>query len=123
MKGKRLAYRNNTMDSKSTLFGIFALLLIVGAVVFFRGCESYGTVSDSAYQYSKAILLAASSENTDRLAAVSKKLNSDKGLPSDLTEQELSWLRRMVKLAEDGNWKQAASQARTLMKEQRGVKK
>ena len=79
-------------------------------------CSQYGKVSDQTYGYAQSLYTICSARNSERLEALLQQIEADE----NLIEREKSFVKSIAVLAENGEWEQAAIQARRLMEEQVG---
>ncbi|MEM6654390.1 MAG: hypothetical protein AAF596_01180 [Planctomycetota bacterium] len=90
-------------------------ILLVAAAC---GCgQSYGDVSERAYEYAKALYSVANRQASDRLDGIAAKINAD-AESGGLSEREAGWLLAIVEQSRDGDWSEAAAAARTMMEDQ-----
>ena len=82
-----------------------------------QGCGRYDGLSDEAYQLTKSALMACQSKSEERLGKVEELIEEHRA-NSSLSQQELRWLDRVVKLGNDGQWAKGAAMARKMMKDQ-----
>jgi len=77
--------------------------------------QRYGTVSNQAYEFSKAIYGAclAKSERLDKVQQL-----FDDSSNAELPAHEREWLEAIISTARDENWESAAEQARRMMQDQ-----
>lgn len=107
-------------DRRTACNGVvrFVLLVAIGiGCLSAQGCGRYDVLSDEAYQLTKSALLACQSKSEERLGKV-EALIEEYRAKSSLSDQELRWLDRVVKLGNDGQWEQGAAMARKIMKDQ-----
>ena len=103
---------------KNRSFVLLALLVAVVAVVatVFWLNQGYGEVSPQTYQYSKALYIACLSKNEAQLEKIQEMIQSEKAQAMPDTERQ--WIEAIVSQAEQGQWKDAAKQAKRMMKDQ-----
>ena len=90
--------------------------ICLACLLVLLGC-GYGEVAPVTYQYAQSLITVCSLKDEARLAEIETKI---KTLQTDgeLPEREAGWLLEIVELAKSGNWEQAGSNARALMKDQ-----
>ena len=89
------------------------LLLTLIAV----GCGGYGSASEKAYEYAKALYSVCNRKDQDGLENIETLITEAVG-SSELTSQEARWLTDIIDDAKDGDWKSASKNARRLMEDQ-----
>lgn len=90
-----------------------ASLLAVIAIGWYLLWDRDVRLSDTGYELSKALYAACNLEDTSRLAAFEKAVAQ-----YELSDQERSKMMPILTLAKDGQWRDAAVRARTLLESQ-----
>ena len=91
---------------------LFVITLI--GLLMTSGCQKYGPVSDSTYEYASALYSICNLKDQERLDAF--RLRIEKA--DDVPENEKGWILDIVGQAESGNWSDASARARILLEEQ-----
>jgi len=91
---------------------VVGLLLICAA-----GCQSYGEVSPTAYEYAKALYSISNRQAEHKLDEVTEQINVSQQ-NGELPESEAEWLRDIVDNARQGEWKLANQASRQMMEDQ-----
>ena len=86
------------------------------SVILISGC-GYPEVSPQTYDLANALYTACNLKNDEQLSKV-KQLIEESLSEEQLTKREAAWLLEIVKNATAGNWEEAASEARQLIKDQ-----
>ena len=89
---------------------LISLLLLIG-------CGGYGEVSETAYDFSKALYSITNRKATDKLDQVCEQIEAARSA-GELTEQESSWLLQIASDARRGDWDSAMGDARRMMEDQ-----
>jgi hypothetical protein len=92
-------------------------LAALTAFGFSAGCSRYSTVSNEAYQYSKALYSVCNRQDEPRLAMVAEQIETARAA-EQLQETEADWLIEIVATAQAGDWQDATKDARRLMEAQ-----
>lgn len=91
------------------------LVLLAVAVYWLWPDPGYGPVSDSAYEFARAIYSASREQNENRIEKLQAALIADS---TPLEECEREWLLDIVGWARDGNWAQATRWSKRMMEDQ-----
>lgn len=90
--------------------------IVVIAALMPSGC-GYGPVSDTSYQYAKALYALSNRQSTDRVDAVQAQIDATEEA-GELPPREAKWLRDICAQCRDGNWDAAQANARRMMTDQ-----
>ena len=101
----------------SRILGIVLLIGVIAFVVYWFSQESYGKISDNAYQLATATFGACKAKSVERLDKIDELLE-DESFSSQMTKQEIAWFTKLIDRARNGNWEGAAKSAEQMMKEQ-----
>lgn len=91
------------------------ILLTCLAVV--AGCNDYGSISPTAYEYAKALYSITNRQAEEKLGEVRQQIDAA-AAEGDLTDREARWLKKIVDDAEDGDWRAANKASRAMMEDQ-----
>ena len=90
--------------------------ILLAGLLCVVGC-GYGPVSDTAYQYSKALYNISSRRLSDRLADVEAQALASQQA-GEISQQEAKWLVAVIDNAEQQRWEKAMKASRRIMEDQ-----
>lgn len=78
------------------------------------GCGRYGELSPLGYQYATAIHSLSRRQRSEKIDQLAEQIDAS-AAEGRLSQQELSWLKPILRAARAGQWPEAAGDSRALM--------
>ena len=81
------------------------------------GCRRYGDISKTACDFASALYATCNLQSTTRLEILESQIESAE-TAAHLTSREVSYLRKIITKAKEGDWQTASADSRELLIDQ-----